>query len=111
MKLLVVIVKGGTRLEELLTGFIEVGITGATAIDARGMGEILSHNVPIFAGLKTLFPGAEGRSQVLLSVVDEEKLSDAFTLVEEICGSLSAPGNGIAFAISLDEVVGLKHSL
>jgi len=52
MKLLVFICNQPEKLEEILEGFLEVGITGATIIDSLGMGRILAAEVPIFAGLK-----------------------------------------------------------
>lgn len=111
MKLLIIIVKGGNRLEDLLTGFLEIGISGASVLDARGMGQVISSDVPIFAGLKTLFPGAEGQSQVILSVVSPEKAQEAMTVVHEIYGSLDEPGSGIAFTVPVEDLSGLKPAL
>ena len=106
MKLLVVIIKGRARLEDLLTGFLEIGVTGATVVDGQGMGQVISRDVPIFAGLKTLFPGAEGASQVILSVVPDDLVESAFALIDEVYGSLAEPGTGIAFTLPVDAVRG-----
>jgi len=111
MRLLVVIIKGRAKLEELLTGFLEIGITGATVVDGQGMGQVISQDVPIFAGLKTLFPGAEGASQIVLSVVAPDKVADAFALISEVYGDLAEPGTGIAFTLPVDEVRGFKPDL
>ena len=111
MRLLVVILKSRSRLEALLTGFLEIGITGATVVDGQGMGQVLSRDVPIFAGLKTLFPGAEGASQLVLSVVAPEKLPQAFALIDEVCGPLSEPGRGIAFTVPVEDLHGFKAAI
>ena len=50
MILLVCICNQPDKLEEILEAFVEVGITGATVLDTVGMGQILSTEVPIFAG-------------------------------------------------------------
>ena len=48
MKLIVIILNNTEHLEDLLTAFLEIGVTGSTVIDSVGMGRILSHDVPIF---------------------------------------------------------------
>ena len=50
MKLLIIILNKADKLEEVLEGFIEIGVSGATVIDSVGMGHIISREVPIFAG-------------------------------------------------------------
>ena len=65
MRLVVCILKDYRRVEEILLGFVELGVTGATVFDARGMGQILGSEVPIFAGLRGLFPGSAVDSQII----------------------------------------------
>ena len=59
MKLLILILNKVEKLKEVLEGFIEVGISGATIIDSVGMGHIISEEVPIFAGLCFMFSGVD----------------------------------------------------
>ena len=54
MQLLVAVINSPEKLDDILSGFLELGITGATVIDSEGMGRVLSHDIPIFAGLQTL---------------------------------------------------------
>ena len=42
MKLLILILNKVEKLEEILEGFIDIGISGATIIDSIGMGHVLS---------------------------------------------------------------------
>ena len=42
LRLLCVALKGHRRLESVLEGFLELALPGATVLDARGMGEIVS---------------------------------------------------------------------
>ena len=50
MKLVITFLNHPEDLDDVLAGFLEIGVTGATVIDSVGMGQILSHDVPIFAG-------------------------------------------------------------
>ena len=54
MQLLIAVVNQDEKLDDILSGFLELGITGATVIRSEGMGRVLSHDIPIFAGLQTL---------------------------------------------------------
>lgn len=45
MKLLVLILNKVEKLEEVLEGFIEIGVIRATVIDSVGMGHVISEEV------------------------------------------------------------------
>ncbi len=109
MTLFVFICNKPEKLEEVLEGFLEVGITGATVIDSLGMGQILRTEVPIFAGLRESFFGAATSSnKTILSVIEEsEKIQAAYNIIEEVCGKLDEPGVGIAFTIPVEQARGI----
>jgi nitrogen regulatory protein P-II 1 len=113
MKLFVFICNKPEKLEEILEGFLEVGITGATIIDSLGMGRILATEVPIFAGLReSLFGAATSSNKTILSIIkDPDKIQAAYNLIEEICGKLDDPGVGIAFTLPVERVKGLMPEI
>jgi nitrogen regulatory protein P-II 1 len=64
VQLLIAVINEEEKLDEILSGMVELGITGATIISSEGMGRVLSHDIPIFAGLETIasrFPGRRTR--------------------------------------------------
>ena len=107
MKLLILFLNKVEKLEEVLEGFVEIGITGATVIDSVGMGHILSEEVPIFAGLRFMFAGAKPHNKTIFSVIKDEKEEEAIRLLQKILGDLKKPGTGIVFTIPLNRVEGL----
>ena len=109
-ELLVCIVKDHHQVEEILTGFLEIGIKGATVIDSRGMGQILSNDIPIFAGFKALFPSGTG-TYMILSVVENNLIEDAIRLADEICGNLEKAGAGFLFTVPVRRVKGLAEEI
>jgi nitrogen regulatory protein P-II 1 len=111
MKLLILILNKVEKLEEVLEGFIEIGITGATVIDSVGMGHILSEEVPIFLGLRFMFAGTKPHNKMVFSTIKDEKEEPAIDLLKKILGDLNEPGTGIVFTIPLDRVEGLKPEL
>jgi nitrogen regulatory protein PII len=112
MTLLVFICNKPEKLEEVLEGFLEIGVTGATIIDTVGMGQILSSEVPIFAGFRSLFRGASTVNKTILSVIKEPaKVREALALIDEIVGGMDKPGAGIVFTVPIDNVRGLMPEL
>jgi nitrogen regulatory protein PII len=112
MTLLVFICNQPEKLEEILEGFVEIGVTGATIVDTVGMGRLLSSEVPIFAGFRSMFRGASATNKTIMSVIDDPaKVEEAYAIVEEAVGSLSDPGAGIVFTIPIENVKGLKPEL
>lgn len=108
MKLLVLFLNKVEKLEEVLEGFVEIGVTGATVLDSVGMGHILCEEVPIFAGLRFMFAGAKPHNKTIFSVIKDEKEDEVIGLLRKILGDLSQPGTGIVFTFSLDRVEGLS---
>lgn len=111
MKLLILILNKVEKLEEVLEGFIEIGITGATVIESSGMGHIIADEVPIFLGLRYMFTGAKPHNKTIFSVIKDDKEKPAIKLLKKILGSLNEPGTGIVFTLPIDKVEGLKPEL
>ncbi len=95
-------------LEEILTGFVEIGVSGATVLDSMGMGRILAYDIPIFAGLRGALAGGRSHNKPIISVLpDRETFERAAELIEDICGSLDDPGNGILCALPVIDARGM----
>ena len=105
-QLLVAAVKGHRRVEGVMEGFLELGLPGATVLDARGMGQIVSKELPIFSGFRSLFPGAGEESYLILSVLAEEQVEEAMAMLRDVCGDFAEQGTGIAFILPVTRFVG-----
>lgn len=111
MQVLVAVINHVEQMDDILAGFVELGITGATLLNTEGMGHVLSHDVPIFAGLRSLTTRSRPSNQTLFSVIDDDKVDAAIGLIREVCGSLDEPGVGIVFTVPLSRVEGLASEL
>ncbi|NLG60829.1 MAG: hypothetical protein GX539_01180 [Candidatus Cloacimonetes bacterium] len=111
MQLLVCVINQENKLDDILSGFLELGITGATVISSEGMARVLSHDVPVFAGLQTLISRARPQNQTIFSVMEDEKVEGALELLKEVCGNFADPATGIAFTLPVNRVVGLAPEL
>ena len=68
MQMLIAVINDPEKIDEILAGFLELGITGATVMSTEGMGRVLSHDIPIFAGLQTLLTGSRPQNRTVFSV-------------------------------------------
>ncbi len=110
-RLLVAIINDPETIDEILSGFIELGITGATILNSEGMGSVLSHDIPIFAGLQTLISGSRPQNRMIFSVLPASLVDSAIELLQEISGDLAKPATGIVFTLPVDRVEGLAPEL
>ena len=107
--LMVFVLNREEYLDEILSGFVELGIGGATIIDSMGMGRILSHDIPIFAGMQGMLSGGRPHNKTILSVLPDRKTFQAAAeLIEDVCGHLENEGTGILFSLELTDIRGLK---
>ncbi len=105
MVLLVTIIKDYRKIEEILLGFVEYEVTGATVLEGRGMGQIIG-DVPIFAGLRGFFPGSAEDSHVLFAAMSDEKARLCTGLIDRVAGPLDQPGTGIVFTLPITQLLG-----
>ena len=105
-QLVVAAVKGHRRLELVMEGFLELGLPGATVIDAKGMGQIVSTELPIFSGFRSLFPGSGEESYLILSVLREEQVEEAIRMLRDVCGDFAEKGTGIVFTVPVTGFIG-----
>ena len=110
MKLLIAIIKDCPKVEEILMGFLEHDVTGATVFEGQGMGQILG-NIPIFADARGFFPGSAHDSYMIVSAIRADQVDECTRVVEHVCGPLSEPASGIVFTLPVDTLFGLKMSL
>ncbi len=112
MQLLVAVINQPEALDDILSGFLELGITGATIINSEGMARVLTHDIPLFAGIQTLISRSRAQNYTIFSVIDEpEKVDAAFAVIQDVCGSLDEPGTGIMFTIPVTRAIGVAPEL
>lgn len=115
MELLVLVVDRGKKLDSILSGFLELGVSGATVIESQGMARQLTKNprsTPVFAGLQELMANSRPQSSTVFSVIEtQEKLDAAIKMIREQCGDMNGPGTGILFTMPVSQAVGLATAL
>ena len=96
-------------VDDVLAAFLEIGVTGCTIIDSKGMGKVISQDIPIFAGFKGMFTGSRESNVTIFSVMEQEMVDQAIAMLEEIYMSFSEPSSGIVFSLPVSKVKGLTQ--
>ena len=108
MHLLICVVNNTASVNEIVGGFVQIGVTGSTVIDSHGTAEIAAAQVPVFAGFRHLVQSNRRPNRTIFSVIkDDETLDRAMAVIERVVGDLDESATGIMFAIPVTTVKGL----
>lgn len=93
-------------LNEILAGFVEVGVRGATVLDSQGMANIIvsgdNHHISLFRYFKTLMEDTLPYNKTIFTVLENEELVEqAVAVVQKIIGDVPKPGVGFMFSLPI----------
>ncbi|MDW7650793.1 MAG: hypothetical protein SCK29_10810 [Bacillota bacterium] len=112
MELIVFVLNQPEYLDEILEGFLRIGVRGATIIDSTGMGRTLCEKVPIFGGIRNMIQGCRPNNQTVFTVVRSAELREkAIGVIKEVLGSLDQPNTGFVFCIPVSYAEGFAELL
>lgn len=112
MRLFCYILNQTEYLDEILTEFAHNGIHGATIIESTGMARVLSHThgeeeLPFLASLRKFLNPDRESNNIIMTVISDEQLQLAASIIEKIVGNLAENNNGIVFSFPLDYTKGI----
>ncbi|MCD6185576.1 MAG: hypothetical protein J7K84_07295 [Deltaproteobacteria bacterium] len=112
MYLLIVVINNEEILDDLLTGWLDMGITGATIVESTDSLQLISHHIPIFAGFRTLTSGGTLHNKTLFTAIENMKILDkAVDYLETLCSDTGMSSQGIYFVLPLVRFKRLGHDL
>lgn len=98
MYLLIAVLNNEELLDQLITGWLDMGITGATVAETTDLVQLISHNIPIFAGFRSLTSGGMIHNKTLFTAIEnQETLDKAVAYLEMICSQTGKPHQGVYF--------------
>ena len=106
MKLALIFLNKIEVLEDILSAFLEIGVSGATVTDSIGMGHIISQNIPIFAGLRDAFTGSSPNHKLIYILIEEDLIERIAELLSDICGDLEGTKPYIMATFPIDQLFG-----
>ena len=102
MYLLFAVINNEDILDDLITGWLDMGVTGATILESTDLLQLISHQIPIFAGFRGLTSSGMRHNKTIFTVIDEKsKLDQAVEYLEFLCREINEPHQGIYFVAPL----------
>jgi nitrogen regulatory protein P-II 1 len=74
--LLTAVINNENLIDELITGWLDIGITGATVMETTDFIQLISTHIPPFAGFRSLTGGGMRHNKTIFTVVTEKALLD-----------------------------------
>lgn len=113
MNVLIVVLNRIEYLDDILDGFIDVGVSGATIIDSQGMGSAITNggmgHEPFFGAIRSFLDNSRPYNKTIFTVIeDEEVLDKAIKMVKDILGDMEKPGVGMMFTMPVGQVHGIN---
>ena len=105
MKLGIIILNRIELLEDILSAFIEIGISDANVVDSVGMGHIISHNIPIFAGLMDSFTGSSPKSKTIIIIIKKEMADKVVEVVKDILTDIEESDNSKIVFLPVEDYI------
>lgn len=106
MQALFIVLNEMDYLNDILDGFVDVGISGATILDSQGMANIIvnsdkQHIFP-YGQLKALIQDALPYNKTIFTIVENQELVDkAVAMVQNVIGDVPKPGVGFMFSLPI----------
>ncbi len=110
MKLVVFVLNDTSLLDDFLHELNGHNIHGATIISSSGMARKLIENddMKFIGTLKSLFDNPRVESNVIMMVLEDDRVPVVYQVIDNIVGDLSRPNTGIAFTMPIEDVEGFK---
>ena len=107
--ILVVVLNETDCFEKIISKFSELGVSGGTIIDSKGMAETILCNdkIPTFGGLRQIFEHCRPSNKTIFSIIESKsKLNEVQKGLLETC-DFTNPGIGIIFAVPIENAIGI----
>lgn len=105
MYLLIAVINNEEIIDDLVTGWIDMGITEATVMETTDLLQLISNNIPIFAGFRTLTTGGSTHNKTIFTAIDDRDLLDQATaFLRTVLAQTKKPAQGFYFVAPLLEM-------
>lgn len=106
IQVLFVVLNEMDYLNEILDGFVDVGVSGATILESQGMANIIvnsnKQHIFLYGQLKALMQDALPYNKTIFTVLENQELVDkAVAVVQNVIGDVPKPGVGFMFSLPI----------
>ncbi len=109
-KLLMLVLQEEKLVNDVMQIFLEMGIRGASVLETKGMGQILT-NVPLFASFMNFLGGQEEFHRTIFAIVPDAQLPRLIDAIEERTGDLDNHTGAMATALDISLLKGSMEAI
>ena len=114
LKLILLITPRIEQVHDLAEAWEETGVTGVTFIESTGFHSLRKavdrpNVLPGMMSLIEILRQHDDHNIALLSVVEEEKVSELLEITESIIDDINLPDNGVLFVLPVEQAYGLRQ--
>lgn len=114
MYVLFVVLNEIDYMDDILSGFVESKISGATIVDSQGMGSAIANSknedMPLFSTLRMLIGDSHPYSKTIFTVLKDEAMVDrAVKVVQEVLSDINDTGIGFMFTVPVAKVYPMQE--
>ncbi|MBE5965779.1 MAG: hypothetical protein E7255_02230 [Lachnospiraceae bacterium] len=96
-------------LEDILAGFVNEEISGATILDSQGMGSAIANSenesMPLFRSFQSLLSDSHPYSKTIFTVLENEQMVEkAVAVVQDVVDGISDTGVGFMFTVPIGKI-------
>lgn len=111
MRIVFMILNNTSKLDDLLTNLVHIGISGATVLQSTGMARILNEHdeeeIPFLNSLRSILNPERKKSSTIFAVIKDEQLEGVVDAFENTVGDLSKKDTGVVFSFPIDYIKGI----
>lgn len=102
-------------LEDILSGFVENKISGATILDSQGMGSAIANSnnedIPLFEKFRMLIGDSQPYSKTIITVLENEMMvNKAVGVAREVLADIEGASVGFMFSLPIANVYPIKQN-
>lgn len=116
MQLLVYISNHSDVMPHILSGLMDIGVSGATVVSCEGMYHALASNPDFklpafFNNMRTMFGADADTGKMMFAVMPDELVLSAEQVIKDLCGDFHQPNTGIVFTLPVMRFSGVTKNL
>lgn len=112
IQVLFVVLNEVDYLNDILEGFVDIGVSGATVLDSQGMASVIvnnsNRNIPLFGYLKKALEDSLPYNKTIFTVLEDSLVEKAVALVQDKVEEINSSNVGFMFTIPIGKTFPMK---
>lgn len=109
-KLLMLVLQNEDFLVDVMELFVDMGIRGASVMESRAMGKVLT-TVPLFASFINFLGSGEEYERTVFAVVPDDQIPRLITAIEDITGDMDRHTGAMVIVLDIAMMKGTLQSI